>query len=1014
MSTPSHENDSSDIHSSDIDAQATAFVFGELSGDEAITFMKRMESSPELQAAVESIRGAVGAIENEFATEDFSVSHNGRSRVNQAILGRPPVATPEPPPVAQKTTPATTPSGSRRGLIALVTAACVLLLATLAWPGVKQQVALNTEVHTLKQRIEAAEAENKRLKKMRLEIQAELDAERETRATVPAAISAGRATPADEAQATTPTDSEMENAGGDMLERVEEQRSATEGKLRAEVRAELRSLDQEQATDSVSSHEASGEYRLKTLKPTSDADNAGGMGGGYASDVAASPTLGDNSPEAKPRRRRRGRGSDIDMSMGMSWAVGHDGWNGHGDGMEMNNGPMTLESVRPEWKSMEMDMGMGMEMEMEMETEMAGGMDMGATPGSVADKGEQFQSSGTTRGGRGFAIDPNATSRKNKRTTSDEVELLMDLFESEATSSREASVSEFSDSADPFAGNADESSDSFGGSDPFGEQPDLSKRLSTGGVRTLRSQYGGDVPSSSSPNLPNYAWPGYAGQPNYAALNYPRQNDDPFGEVEPQGGDRFEPITDNPFKPVGDAPLSTFSIDVDTAAYSKVRMYLMQHRQLPSPAAVRIEEMINYFDYNYDPPQDEHPFAASMEVADCPWKPGHRLARIGIKGKVIDQERPSSNLVFLLDVSGSMNNANKLPLVIDGMTMLTEQLTENDSVAIVVYAGAAGMVLDSTTGDKKKTIIDALARLKAGGSTNGGRGIQLAYQIARDNFVVGGTNRVILCSDGDFNVGVTGTDALTKIAADNAKGDIFLSVLGFGMGNHNDSMMEQVSNQGNGNYAFIDSKDEARKVLVDQMEGTLVTIAKDVKIQVEFNPEEVAAYRLIGYENRILAAKDFNDDKKDAGEIGAGHTVTALYEIVPKPDNETESADEEHQEKEVDDLRYQKQIRLSEQALSGELLTLKLRYKQPTGTKSTLIQFPVKDDEKRMGDADQDFQFAASVAAFGMLLRNSPHKSDTNFDLVEELASTGAKDDASGYRDEFLEMVKRARELRGE
>ena len=560
--------------------------------------------------------------------------------------------------------------------------------------------------------------------------------------------------------------------------------------------------------------------------------------------------------------------------------------------------------------------------------------------------------------------------------------------------------------------------------------------MATGGVRTLRSQYGATgTPGNDSPNLPNYAWRGYAGQPNgkafanlsttigspqqfpYAALNNPRQSDDPFGEVEPQGGDRFEPIKDNPFKSVGDAPLSTFSIDVDTAAYSKVRMYLMQHRRLPSPAAVRIEEMINYFDYDYDPPQDEHPFAASMEIADCPWKPGHRLARIGIKGKVIDDERPSSNLVFLLDVSGSMNNANKLPLVIDGMTMLTEQLTENDSVAIVVYAGAAGMVLDSTTGDKKKTIIDALARLKAGGSTNGGQGIQLAYQIARDNFVVGGTNRVILCSDGDFNVGVTGTDALTKIAADNAKGDIFLSVLGFGMGNHNDSMMEQISNKGNGNYAFIDSKDEARKVLVDQMEGTLVTIAKDVKIQVEFNPEEVASYRLIGYENRILAAKDFNDDKKDAGEIGAGHTVTALYEIVPKSDNQAESADEEPKEeepKEIDDLRYQKQIRLSEHARSGELLTLKLRYKQPTGTKSTLIQFPVKDDKKRIGDADQDFQFAASVAAFGMLLRNSPYKSDVNFDLVEELASTGAKDDTSGYREEFVQMVKRARELRGE
>ena len=698
---------------------------------------------------------------------------------------------------------------------------------------------------------------------------------------------------------------------------------------------------------------------------------------------------------------------------------------------------------------MDMDMDMGMEMDMGMDMDMSGSSsmadEMSMAPAPTREMDGEYASemrpSLQAPGSDGLAGALRAANPNSGEVTNVEIEeVTMDDMMGAvgghgSNPTYEAEVSEFSGGADPFAGSTDQSVDPFGGSDLFGDQPEaLSQPMATGGVRTLRSQYGATgTAGNDSPNLPNYAWRGYAGQPNgkastypqqyspqqfpYAALNNPRQSDDPFGEVEPQDGDRFEPIKDNPFKSVGDAPLSTFSIDVDTAAYSKVRMYLMQHRRLPSPAAVRIEEMINYFDYDYDPPQDEHPFAASMEIADCPWKPGHRLARIGIKGKVIDDERPSSNLVFLLDVSGSMNNANKLPLVIDGMTMLTEQLTENDSVAIVVYAGAAGMVLDSTTGDKKKTIIDALARLKAGGSTNGGQGIQLAYQIARDNFVVGGTNRVILCSDGDFNVGVTGTDALTKIAADNAKGDIFLSVLGFGMGNHNDSMMEQISNKGNGNYAFIDSKDEARKVLVDQMEGTLVTIAKDVKIQVEFNPEEVASYRLIGYENRILAAKDFNDDKKDAGEIGAGHTVTALYEIVPKSDNQAESADEEPKEeepKEIDDLRYQKQIRLSEHARSGELLTLKLRYKQPTGTKSTLIQFPVKDDEKRIGDADQDFQFAASVAAFGMMLRNSPYKSDVNFDLVEELASTGAKDDTSGYREEFVQMVKRARELRGE
>ncbi|NND98488.1 MAG: VWA domain-containing protein [Pirellulaceae bacterium] len=485
-----------------------------------------------------------------------------------------------------------------------------------------------------------------------------------------------------------------------------------------------------------------------------------------------------------------------------------------------------------------------------------------------------------------------------------------------------------------------------------------------------------------------------------------------FGMRPSPTGDRFEPIHDNPFFRVTQAPLSTFSIDVDTAAYSKVRMYLMQHQMLPNPNAVRIEELLNYFDYDYAPPTDEHPFAAAMQVADCPWNSKHRLARIGIQGKVVDQDRPPSNLVFLLDVSGSMNRPNKLPLVIEGMKMLVDQLSENDSVGIVVYAGAAGMVLDSTSGDRKKSIIDSLDRLKAGGSTNGAQGIQLAYNLARDHFITGGTNRVILCTDGDFNVGVTGTDQLVDLAAENAKGNIFLTVLGFGTGNLNDAMMEQISNKGNGNYAFIDSPDEARKVLVDQMQGTLVTIAKDVKIQVEFNPAEVSAYRLIGYENRVMAAEDFADDKKDAGEIGAGHTVTALYELVPADASDDELVD--------DDaaggikLRYQEKLRQRDGAGNGELLTLKLRYKQPTGTKSTLLEFPIKDDGKTFSQADQDFQFAASVASFGMLLRNSPHKGDANFDSVEELATAGAQGDKSGYRHEFVQMVQQAKKLSGQ
>lgn len=471
-------------------------------------------------------------------------------------------------------------------------------------------------------------------------------------------------------------------------------------------------------------------------------------------------------------------------------------------------------------------------------------------------------------------------------------------------------------------------------------------------------------------------------------------------------GDRFARIEDNRFVNTSDAPLSTFSIDVDTASYAKVRA-LLNRNSLPRPDAVRIEEFLNYFDYGYAPPADDRPFAASMQIATCPWNPKHRLARIGIKGRVVEENRPSSNLVFLLDVSGSMDEPNKLPLVIKGMKMLTKQLTENDKVAIVVYAGAAGLILDATRGDQKQQIVSALERLKAGGSTNGGQGIVLAYQIAQDNFIVGGTNRVILCSDGDFNVGVTGQDQLTSLVKKNAKSGIFLSVLGFGIGNHNDAMMEQISNEGNGNYAFIDHKSEARKVLVEELGGTLVTIAKDVKIQIEFNPKEVSSYRLIGYENRVLAAEDFDNDKKDAGEIGAGHTVTALYEIVPtRKKNEKRNA--------ADQLRYQKQITFSKEANSGEMLTLKLRYKNPQDQDSTLIEYPISDAGMSFSEADRDFRFAASVASFGMLLRDSPHKGNATFDHVARMAREGAKGDETGYRIEFVEMVAKARQLRGE
>ncbi len=368
-------------------------------------------------------------------------------------------------------------------------------------------------------------------------------------------------------------------------------------------------------------------------------------------------------------------------------------------------------------------------------------------------------------------------------------------------------------------------------------------------------------------------------------------------------GDKYTPIVENPFvKAEGGAAVSTFSIDVDTASYANVRQFLMEMNQLPPPDAVRIEELINYFQYDYAPPPpiaashppapgsaggsteaDSPPFAAHVEVAGCPWNPEHRLARIAVKGREMDRDkRPQSNLVFLIDVSGSMNEPAKLPLVVYGLEQLTRELGENDHIAIVVYAGTEGLVLPSTSGSKQDTILAALAKLQAGGSTAGGAGIQLAYQIAEDNFIKGGTNRVILCTDGDFNVGVTSTADLQRMVEKKAKETgVFISTLGFGRGNLNDAMMVAISDHGNGNYHYIDNRTEARRVLVQEMTGTLVTIAKDVKIQVEFNPAQVAGYRLIGYEKRMLRTEDFNDDKKDAGEIGAGHTVTALYEIVP-------------------------------------------------------------------------------------------------------------------------------------
>ena len=469
--------------------------------------------------------------------------------------------------------------------------------------------------------------------------------------------------------------------------------------------------------------------------------------------------------------------------------------------------------------------------------------------------------------------------------------------------------------------------------------------------------------------------------------------------------ERYSAISENAFKRVEDHPLSTFSIDVDTASYANVRRFL-KGGSLPPKDAVRIEEMINYFDYQYEPPTGETPFATHLEMSTCPWQPEHKLVRIGLKGKVIENDqRPACNLVFLLDVSGSMNQPNKLPLVKKAMTALVNNLDARDRIAIVVYAGASGLVLPSTSCANPQAIVEAMDRLKAGGGTNGGAGIDLAYKTAIANLIEDGVNRVILCTDGDFNIGTTQTGDLVNMIEERAKKGVFLSVLGFGMGNYKDGQLEQLADKGNGNYGYIDTFSEARKLLVDQLSGTLVTIAKDVKIQVEFNPQQVAGYRLIGYENRMLNKEDFNDDKKDAGEIGAGHTVTALYEIIPTGTSVSTSPA-------VDPLKYQPVEPKKESVeRSAEILTVKLRYKQPTSDTSTKVEFVLNNTEQNWTQASPDFQFANAVAGFGMLLRGSEHKGSTNFDLILELAQSGQGEDKFGYRRAFLDLVRNAKAL---
>ena len=470
------------------------------------------------------------------------------------------------------------------------------------------------------------------------------------------------------------------------------------------------------------------------------------------------------------------------------------------------------------------------------------------------------------------------------------------------------------------------------------------------------------------------------------------------------GTEQYDPIAEEDFRSVASDPLSTFSVDVDTASYANVRRFLREGR-LPPPDAVRIEEMLNYFSYHYPQPDGETPFSVSMEAAQCPWNGEHRLVRIGLKGREIDRrKRGPSNLVFLLDVSGSMREPGKLPLLKQAMVMLAEQLSGNDRVAIVTYADEARVALESTNAANKRTILECIDSLQAGGCTNGGAGIQLAYREAAAHFIQGGTNRVLLVTDGDLNVGITSDDELVRLIQAKAKDGVFLTVLGVGEGNLKDSKMQKLADHGNGIYAYLDSLHEAHKVLVEQIAGSLVTIAKDVKLQIEFNPTEVAEYRLIGYEKRRMAHRDFRNDRKDAGEIGAGHTVTALYEVVPV-----------HARSEADGraMRYQRVSpeRLTDAARSGELLTLRLRYKAPDGQTAREREFTLKDSGYSLGRASADFQFAAAVAAFGMVLRGSPHRGNITLKAVEEIASSSLGDDRGGYRAEFLEMVRRARGL---
>ena len=550
------------------------------------------------------------------------------------------------------------------------------------------------------------------------------------------------------------------------------------------------------------------------------------------------------------------------------------------------------------------------------------------------------------------------------------------------------------------------------------------KELQRAELRSGRARGAGQVQVSSEAPPPAMPQPVVSNEPleEAAVRGYHFEDRDRYRYPHPPRRHRPRPrpdsntesydrIVENPFVRVEDDPRSTFSNDVDTASYANVRRFLGQGTRPPKDA-VRIEELINYFSYDYPQPRGEQPFSVSLEVAEAPWRREHRLVRVGLKGREIREEkRPSSNLVFLIDVSGSMRPSNKLPLLKKSMRMLVDRLSENDTVAMVVYAGASGLALPPTTGDQKSVILHALDNLHAGGSTNGGAGIELAYKCAVDSFIRGGINRVILATDGDFNVGISNQGDLVRLIENRRQSGVFLSVLGFGTGNLKDANLEKLADKGNGNYSYIDSEREAHKVLVEQMNSTLVTIAKDVKIQIEFNPSRVQAYRLIGYENRVLAHQDFNDDRKDAGEIGAGHTVTALYEVVPSGVDMNVPG--------VDPLRYQTSAetagteldRVEKAPHPNELMFVRLRYKKPAGESSRLIETPLVDRQGRFAEATPDFKFAAAVASFGMLLRDSSNRGRASFDEVLNWALAGKGEDPHGYRQGFLKLVIQAQSL---